>query len=194
MTPARNVSPWTPREKWGRLLWQFAYTLVFRMTFHNWYGIRATLLRVFGAKVGRNVRVRRTTRIEIPWNLDLADDVSTGDGVILYALGPIRIGPRTFVSQYAHLCAGTHDPTSTDYPLIRSPITIGADCWVAADAFIGPGVTVGDGSVVGARAVVVSDVAPWTIVAGNPAKFIKPRVLGSQAAETTEGAKSGEGK
>lgn len=48
--------------------------------------------------------------------------------------------------------------------------------WVCADAFIGPGVNVGAGAIVAARAVVVKDVAPWTIVAGNPAKFIKERV------------------
>ena len=58
-------------------------------------------------------------------------------------------------------------------------IVIGDDAWIAAGAFIGPGVTIGAGAVVGARAVVMKDVPPWTVVAGNPAKFISKRVLAS---------------
>lgn len=175
--PARNISPWTTSEKLRRLLWAIVYRFVFRFTFHNWYPLRAAIVRGFGGKLGRNVRFRRTARIEIPWNLDIADDVSIGDEVILYSLGPISIGARTSISQYAHVCAGTHDYTRSDYPLVRPPISIGSDCWIAADAFIGPGVRVGDGAVVGARSVVIKDVPSWMVVAGNPAKPIKQRVL-----------------
>ena len=47
----------------------------------------------------------------------------------------------------------------------------------AADAFVGPGVTIGKGAIVGARSVVVKNVEPWVVVAGNPAKEIKKRVF-----------------
>jgi len=57
------------------------------------------------------------------------------------------------------------------------PITIGRQAWVCTDAFIAPGVTVSEGAIVGARSVVTKDVAPWVIVAGNPARTIKKRVL-----------------
>ncbi len=176
-TPARNVSPWTTRQRVARMLWAVAYRLVFRMTFHSWYHARAALLRLFGARLGRNVRVRRTVRIEIPWQLDLADDVSVGDEVILYSLGPVRVGARTFISQYAHLCAGTHDFRRDDYPLVRAPIVVGEDCWIAADAFIGPGVTIGDRTVLGARASAFADLPPDVVAVGNPAKPIKAREL-----------------
>jgi len=49
--------------------------------------------------------------------------------------------------------------------------------WIGAGAFVGPGVTIGEGAVVGARSVVTKDVEPWTVVAGNPAKFIKKREI-----------------
>ena len=62
-------------------------------------------------------------------------------------------------------------------PLKIAPITIGDRAWVAADAFVGMGVTIGEGAVVGARAAVFKDVEPWTVVGGNPAKFIKKRVM-----------------
>lgn len=173
--PTRNVSLWTRRQKIGRLFWAVAYHLAFRPSFHNWYALRASILRLFGAKVGRNVRIRRTARIEIPWNLALDDDVSIGDEAILYSLGHIRLGARSFLSQYAHLCAGTHDGTRSDYPLLCEPITIGQDCWIAADAFVGPGVTIGDRTILGARASAFSDLPTDVIAVGNPAKPIKPR-------------------
>ncbi len=76
-----------------------------------------------------------------------------------------------------HLCAGTHDYADPSMPLLKPPITVGDQAWVCADAYIGPGVTIGEGAVVGARAVIVKDVPPWTIVAGNPARPIKKRVI-----------------
>lgn len=53
------------------------------------------------------------------------------------------------------------------------PITLGDYVWVGAGAIILPGVTIGDGAVVGAGSVVTKDVAPRTIVAGNPARFLR---------------------
>src|SRR5438309_9705345 len=69
--PARNVSPWTTRQKAARLLWSVTYALVFRRTFHNWYGVPAAILRRFGARVGRDVLLRRTARSELARTLTL---------------------------------------------------------------------------------------------------------------------------
>ena len=175
--PTRNVSTWTTRQKAGRVLWALAGTFLFRPSPHNLYGFRAWLLRCFGARIGRNVRIRASVQIVIPWNIRIDDDTAVGDHAILYALGPIHIGRGSFISQYAHLCAGTHDHTSLDYPLVRAPITIGEDCWIAAQAFVGPAVTIGDRSVIGACAVVTKDVPADQIWAGNPARFLKARTL-----------------
>jgi len=56
-----------------------------------------------------------------------------------------------------------------------SPVDIGHDVWIGHGAVIMPGVTVGNGAVVGANAVVTRDVAPYTIVAGVPAKPLRRR-------------------
>jgi putative colanic acid biosynthesis acetyltransferase WcaF len=63
-------------------------------------------------------------------------------------------------------------------PLLKPPIDIGDEAWICADAFVGPGVNIGRGAVVGARAVAVSDVVPWAVVAGNPARQVKIRSIG----------------
>jgi galactoside O-acetyltransferase len=54
-----------------------------------------------------------------------------------------------------------------------SPVIIEDKVWVGFDAVILKGVTVGEGAVIGARAVVTKSVAPWTIVAGNPAQVVR---------------------
>ena len=136
------------------------------------------VLRAFGAQVGPAVRIRRTVRIEMPWNLRIGEESSVGDHAILYSLGTITIGKLVSISQYAHLCAGTHDYTTRAMTLLRPPIVIEDEVWIAADAFVGPGVTVGARSVVAARAVVVKDVPPDQVVGGNPATFLKRRELG----------------
>ena len=174
-TTAYESSPWTLGEKVKRALWMTARATLFRTSFHNWYGWRRLILRAFGARLGRNVRIRPTANVEIPWNLQIGDDSVVGDHAILYSLGPISIGRRVVISQYAHLCAGTHDYTAPDFPLLRPPITVDDGAWIAADAFVGPGVTVGTRAIVGARATVMRDVSPNQIVAGNPASPIKVR-------------------
>jgi len=57
----------------------------------------------------------------------------------------------------------------------RAPVTIGNDVWIGANAVILPGVTIADGAVVGAAAVVTSDVPPYAIVAGVPARVLRYR-------------------
>ena len=53
------------------------------------------------------------------------------------------------------------------------PIRIEANVWIGFESCILPGVTIGEGAVVGARSVVTTDVPPLTIVAGNPARFVR---------------------
>jgi len=164
---ARRSISWSTREKMGRVLWALCAPL-FRFSPRPCWGWRRSLLRAFGADVGDRVHIYPTVRISIPWHLEIADGAAVGDRAILYALGLIKIGPRATVSQNAHLCAGTHDWRDPARPLIRTPITIGADAWVCADAFVGPGVKIGDRAVLGARAVAMRDLADDHIGQGNP--------------------------
>lgn len=170
-------SPWTFKEKLARVAWMLVGRPMFRFSFHNWYGYRAWLLRRFGARIGRSVAIRPSVNIEIPWMLRIDEQAVIGDHAILYCLGPVHIGPRTIISQYAHLCAGTHDYSDRTFRLIRSPITVGSDVWIGADAFVGPRVTIGRLSVIGARSSVYKDMPEKMICAGNPAKPIRQRIL-----------------
>ncbi len=170
-------SPWTFREKVYRAIWMLVGKPLFRFSFHNWYGFRAWLLRMFGARIGKGVRIRPTVNVEIPWNLDIREEVTIGDHAILYSLGTITIDVRTIVSQYAHLCAGTHDHRDRRFPLIRDPIYVGPDSWIGADAFVGPRVSIGRLSVLGARSSAYKDLDEQTVYVGNPCRPLKKREL-----------------
>jgi acetyltransferase-like isoleucine patch superfamily enzyme/glycosyltransferase involved in cell wall biosynthesis len=172
-----EASPWSFREKVGRAIWMLMGKPIFRLSFHNWYGFRARWLRLFGASIGHGVAIRPTVNIEVPWMIEVEDDATIGDHAILYSLGKIHVGKRSIISQYAHLCAGTHDYADHTFRLLRTPVTIGDDVWIGADAFIGPGVNVGSLSVVGARSSTYKDLPEHQVCVGNPAKAIKERVL-----------------
>jgi putative colanic acid biosynthesis acetyltransferase WcaF len=159
-----------------RVLWGLGHYL-FRYSPRPLHGWRRFVLRLFGAEVGRNVRVHNTATVYFPWNFAIGGWSSVGEDAMIYNLGPVTIGEKVTISQRAHLCAGTHDHTDPAMPLRKPPIEVGDQAWVCADAFVGPGVAVGEGAVVGARAVAVGDVEAWTIVAGNPARVVGKREL-----------------
>jgi len=158
------------------MLWALVWPL-FRFSPRPMFGWRRWLLRCFGASVAADAHVYPSTRIVIPWNLSLGAGSALGEDVLVYNLGPVSIGAQATVSHRAHLCAGSHDYRDPALPLLRLPITIGAQAWVCADAFVGPGVLIGEGAVVGAAAVVVRDIEAWVVVAGNPARYVKQREL-----------------
>jgi putative colanic acid biosynthesis acetyltransferase WcaF len=173
----RARRPYTRKEYLARFLWTMIKPL-FCFSPRMCFGFRASLLRIFGAKVGRDVHVYPSAVIYMPWLLTIEDEASIGEWALIYNLGPIVIGKQATISHRAHLCAGTHEYEREDLTLIRAPITIESGVWVCTDAYIGPGVTLGEGCVVGARAVVVKSVSAFSVVGGNPARFLKYRSLG----------------
>lgn len=174
---SRARSSLSLRNRIGRALWGVVWAILFRPSPRILHGWRRALLRLFGAKIGRGARVYPSAQVWAPWQLEMGDFSCLGPKVDCYCVAPIRIEAHAVVSQYSHLCSASHDFERADFPLLTRPIVIGEGAWVAADAFVGMGVTVGAGAVVGARASVFKDVEPWTVVGGNPARFIKKRVL-----------------
>jgi putative colanic acid biosynthesis acetyltransferase WcaF len=165
----------TVANKLARACWYVAYWLVFRLTptpLHAW---RALVLRCFGARIGRRVKVYSSAKIWAPWNLTMADDSCIGPGVDCYCVDQIELQQRAVVSQRSFLCTASHDYQQAGLPLVTAPIRIESDAWVTAEVYVGPGVTLHEGSVALARAVVVKNVAAWTVVAGNPAVDVRMR-------------------
>ena len=156
-----------------RFLWELIWLFLFRPT-PRWClnGWRCWLLRLFGAKIGKNVRIQGSAKIWQPWKL-IIDDYSWIDGgVSLYSVDDIVIGSNVVVSESAFICTASHDIHSPVFELITKPIFIQNYAWICARATVLMGATVGEGSVVAAGAVVTKSIESWTVVGGNPAKII----------------------
>lgn len=164
-------------NKAARLAWSTVWLVLYRPSLRPMHAWRRALLRLFGAKIGRGVRVYQSARIWAPWNLEMDDNSCLGDFVDCYSVDKIYLGVNATVSQYSYLCTATHDYTRRSSPLVTAPIRVETDAWVTAGVFVGPGVTVGEGAVVGARSTVTHDVPAWTVCAGIPARVLKTREI-----------------
>ncbi len=159
-----------------RILWGFG-RFFFKLSFRNSFKYRNFILSVFGAKLGNSVHIYSSCAVYYPWNLEVGDYSSIGEWVTIYNIGKIVIGERSTISHLSHLCSGSHDYTNPTLPLLRNQITIGSECWICSSALICPNVTISDRAIVGAGSVCTKDVEQDFIVAGNPAKFVKKRII-----------------
>lgn len=139
--------------------------------------LRAFLLRLFGAKIDWRASVHPKAKIEYPWNLTMGSLSSIGENSWIYAMASITIGEKTCIGKDSYLITGSHNIASNRFELITEPIVIGDGCWLTTGVTILQGVTIGDFSVIAANSTVIKNVEAWTVVGGNPAKFIKKRVF-----------------
>ncbi len=114
-----------------------------------------------------------------PERITVHPTASVGGAILNTSSGSISVGEHAFFGQNVIIAAGTHETSLRgagrfeDLPRSGHDVIIGAGAWVASGAIvIGPCV-VGEDSVVGAGAVVIQDVAPGTLVAGVPARFVR---------------------
>ena len=157
-------------------LWWIVDVIFFRPSPQIFYKWRRFLLRLFGAKIGKNVIIRPSVTVTYPWKVEIGDNSWIGDDVVLYSLGEIKIGRNTVISQKSYICAGTHDYKQEDFPILSKEVIIEDECWLATDVFIGPGVRIYEGTVVGARSSVFKDIPARKVCMGSPVEIIKDRV------------------
>ncbi len=163
------------RSGWVILLWWLVQATIFPLTLHSMSGLRAKVLRLFGANIGRNVIIRPTARFTYPWKVEIGDYSWIGDDVVLYSLDRIHIGSHAVISQKSYLCTGSHDFQTRSFDLKTGTIHIGNGVWVAADCFVGPGVVIGANSIVGTRSTVLKSLASEQVCWGNPCKAQRER-------------------
>lgn len=165
------------KDKIYRLSWisfSWIFFKPFGLPIFNRY--RIFILKLFGAKLHWTCKVYSSAYIPSPKNLTMDEESTIGPQVKLH-FGKTFIGKKVTVSQRAYLCSATHDTTSLNTPLIIGEIVIKDYAWIAAEAFIMSGVIIEEGAIIGARAAVFKRVGPWDIVGGNPARFIKKRII-----------------
>jgi acetyltransferase-like isoleucine patch superfamily enzyme len=164
--------------------------------------LRASWLRLRGARVGRKVRIgtrcewvrpqnvtlgQRTVLessvvlklVEATASLTAGENVFIGRGTLFDIAGTIAIGDGTLIAPGCFITDHNHgikaDATIWQQACVQQDVRIGAGAWLGAKVVVLPGVSIGDGAVVAAGAVVTRDVDPMTIVAGVPARPVGTR-------------------
>lgn len=160
-------------DKGRPLVIQALWLMVSRLIVMKWWcpgSVRVSILRLFGAQIGKGTLIRSDVKIHWPWKLTIGDHTWIGEEAWILNLEPVSIGSNTCISQAAFLCTGSHDRTSPTFEFDNAPIVVGDSVWVAARATVLRGVQIADGATVGAGALVTGDVAPnETVLAARAA-------------------------
>lgn len=132
----------------------------------------ALVKELFGDNLGNGVRVMTGLTGVCFDRVKIGDNVIIMNNCLMMSRGGITIEDDVMIAANVQLISNNHDLKDRQL-LICKPVRICRNAWIGAGATILPGVTVGENAVVAAGAIVTKDVAPNTIVGGNPAKFIK---------------------
>ena len=108
-------------------------------------------------------------------HIHVGDNFHADYNCTMLDVAEIRIGDNCLIGPDVGIYTAGHrlEPEGRVLDGYGIPIVIGNDVWIGGHSTILPGVTIGDGAVIAAGSVVAKDVAPRTLVGGNPAKAIK---------------------
>ena len=137
--------------------------------------LKRRILRLFGAKIGKNVMIKHQVNIKYPWNLEVGDEVWLGEGLWIDNLGLVKIGANACLSQGAMLLSGNHNYTKSTFDLMIKDIIIEEGVWIGAKAVVCGGVTCFSHSILTVNSVATKNLEPYTIYQGNPAIRIRER-------------------
>tara|TARA_Y100000389_G_C17468464_1_gene527974 strand:+ start:1671 stop:2228 length:558 start_codon:yes stop_codon:yes gene_type:complete len=159
-----------------RLSWSIIQNTLFKFSPRTFFNYRNFLLKIFGARIGKNTHIYNHVKIWSPLNLMIGNKVGIANGVNLYSMDKIIIEDNVTISEESYICTGTHDYESKNFQLYTKPIILKKNVWICTQCFIHPGVEIAEGCIAGARSVITKSINDiYTIYSGNPAKFIKRR-------------------
>ena len=171
-------SDYDPGAKAGkRLLWYIVNAVVFASWLLPYSKFKVSLLRIFGAKIGRGVVIKPKVNVKYPWLLEVGDHCWIGEGVWIDNLARVSLGNHVCLSQGAYLLTGNHNYKSSAFDLITGKITIKQGAWVGAKSTVSPGVVMGECSVLAVGSVATHSTKAYGIYQGNPAQQVKERII-----------------
>ncbi|MFD2288840.1 colanic acid biosynthesis acetyltransferase WcaF [Pedobacter petrophilus] len=159
-----------------QLLWYFTDVFFFRTKVIPFSAVLVFLLRTFGAKIGKDVRVKPGIQVKYPWKLEIGNNCWLADCYI-ENLDWVRMGEKCCISQQAMLMTGNHNYKKTTFNLLTAPIVLEDGVWMGAKSVVGPGIKLYSHSVLSLSSVAVSDLAAYTIYQGNPAVKVRDREI-----------------
>jgi putative colanic acid biosynthesis acetyltransferase WcaF len=168
-----NYTPGAPF--WRQIFWFFLGSRIVESRLLPISAIKVSVLRWFGAEIGKGVNIKPGVRVKFPWRLAIGDHCWIGEDVWFDNIAPITLESQVCVSQAVYFCTGNHDWGDVRFNLKASAIYVETGSWLAARSSIAPGVRVGRGAILSLGSVAVRSLAPMMIYSGNPAIATKPR-------------------
>jgi putative colanic acid biosynthesis acetyltransferase WcaF len=156
-------------------LWLIFRPLVFQWLPGRWYGLKAAVLRAFGANIGRNVAIKPGFIVTMPWKLTVGDNCWLGEDCYIQSLAPIVMEDNVALAQQVFLATGNHNIRRPTFDLEVAPIHIESGSWLTSCTRVGPGVRVGSHAVLCMGSVATDDLEPYGIYRGNPAVKVGER-------------------
>jgi acetyltransferase-like isoleucine patch superfamily enzyme len=138
------------------------------------------LRRLCAWSVGAGTVVERGTTVTARGGVTIGEGCVVNRGVTMDGRGGLVVGDLVNISPEAMLLTADHDADSPHFQWRARPVSIGSRSWIATRALVLPGSAVGEGAVVAAGAVVAGEVAPFTVVAGAPARPLRDRPRDAQ--------------
>lgn len=160
-----------------RILWHYLNGLFFKTSLFPIYGLKITLLRAFGARVGKGVTIKPNVNIKYPWNLVIGDHTWIGEEVWIDSLVMVSIGANACLSQGAMILTGSHNYKKPAFDLVTGSVFLEEGAWIGAKAIVNQGITVGSHAVLTAGSVATKNLQAYSIYQGNPAIKIRDRVI-----------------
>lgn len=160
-----------------RFLWYYTNLVFFKSGCFPFYSFKVGLLRLFGAKIGKQVEFKPCVNIKYPWNLTIGDEVWIGEHVWLDSLVMITIGSNVCLSQGVVLLTGSHNYKKSTFDLITGPVTLENGVWIGAGAIVNQGITAHSHAMLTAGSVATKDLEVFSIYQGNPAVKVRTRTI-----------------
>lgn len=160
-----------------RLLWHYTNAIFFKTSLMPVNGFKTGLLRLFGAKIGKNITIKPGVSVKYPWHLTVGNNTWIGEDVWIDCLVPITIGSNVCISQGAMLLTGSHNYKKTTFNLITGGITLEDGVWIGAKAVVNQGITVATHAVLTTGSIATKNLDAYSIYQGNPAVKIRDRVI-----------------
>lgn len=161
--------------KW--MLWFLASGMFMLNPMNPFNSLRVGILRLFGAKIGKNVIIKHRVVVKFPWNLEIGENTWIGESAWIENQGFVKIGANCCLSQGAVLMTGNHDYKSPTFDLIVKPITLEDGVWIGSHAVVTQGVTCRSHAVLAVLSVASKDLDAYSVYAGNPCSFIRGREM-----------------